>query len=36
LHHAPITFYGDRDDWKSMIFEQALAAQRNALCGLTG
>jgi len=29
-------FYGDRDDWKSMIFEQALAAQRNALCGLTG
>ena len=29
-------FYGDRDDWKQMIFEQALAHQRNALRGLAG
>jgi hypothetical protein len=29
-------FYGDRDDWKSMIFEQAVAAQRAALTGLQG
>jgi hypothetical protein len=29
-------FYGDQDDWKSMIVEQALAAQRNALRGLIG
>ncbi len=29
-------FYGDKDDWKSMIFEQAIAAERNALRGLAG
>jgi len=29
-------FYGDRDDWKSMIFEQGVAAQRAALTGLQG
>jgi len=29
-------FYGDKDDWKSMIFEQAIAAERNALQGLAG
>jgi hypothetical protein len=29
-------FYGDQDDWKGMIFEQALAAERNALRGLAG
>lgn len=28
-------FYGDRHDWKEMIFEQALAAERKALSGLT-
>ena len=27
-------FYGDRPDWKSMIFEQAFAAERGALRGL--
>jgi hypothetical protein len=27
-------FYCDRDDWKSMLFEQAVAAQRAALQGL--
>jgi len=29
-------FYGDKDDWKSMIFEQAIAAERSALRGLAG
>jgi len=29
-------FYGDRDDWKRMIFEQGAAAQRAALKGLQG
>ncbi len=29
-------FYGDADDWKDMIFEQAIDAQRRALRGLTG
>jgi hypothetical protein len=29
-------FYGDRDDWKSMVFEQGVAAQRAALTGLQG
>jgi uncharacterized protein DUF2817 len=29
-------FYGDKDDWKGMIFEQAVAAERNALRGLAG
>jgi hypothetical protein len=29
-------FYGDKDDWKSMIFEQSIAAERNALRGLGG
>jgi uncharacterized protein DUF2817 len=29
-------FYGDRDDWKAMIFEQGVAAQRAALTGLQG
>jgi hypothetical protein len=29
-------FYGDKDDWKGMIFEQAIAAERNALRGLDG
>jgi hypothetical protein len=29
-------FYGDRDDWKSIIFEQGVAAQRAALTGLQG
>jgi hypothetical protein len=29
-------FYGDKDDWKTMIFEQAIAAERNALRGLAG
>ncbi|HUK11165.1 MAG TPA: M14 family metallopeptidase [Stellaceae bacterium] len=27
-------FYGDKDDWKEMIFEQAFTHQRNALKGL--
>jgi hypothetical protein len=27
-------FYGDRDDWKSMLFEQGAEAQRRALAGL--
>ena len=30
------TFYGDADDWKDMIFEQAVDAQRRALRGLVG
>ena len=30
------TFYGDADDWKDMIFEQAMDAQRRALRGLAG
>ena len=30
------TFYGDADDWKDMIFEQAIDAQRRALRGLAG
>lgn len=30
------TFYGDADDWKGMIFEQAIDAQRRALRGLVG
>jgi hypothetical protein len=29
-------FYGDRDDWKDMILEQAIAVQRMALRGLAG
>ena len=29
-------FYGDKDDWKGMIFEQAVTHQRNALRGLAG
>ena len=29
-------FYGDTDDWKAMIFEQGVAAQRAALRGLQG
>jgi hypothetical protein len=29
-------FYGDKDDWKGMIFEQAITAERNALRGLAG
>ena len=29
-------FYGDADDWKDMIFEQAIDAQRRALRGLAG
>jgi len=29
-------FYGDKDDWKGMIFEQAIGAERNALRGLAG
>jgi hypothetical protein len=29
-------FYGDADDWKDMIFEQGLDAQRRALRGLGG
>jgi hypothetical protein len=29
-------FYGDKDDWKGMILEQALGHQRNALRGLAG
>jgi hypothetical protein len=29
-------FYGDADDWKDMIFEQAAEAQRRALAGLAG
>ena len=29
-------FYGDKDDWKSMVFEQAVAAERSALRGLAG
>jgi len=29
-------FYGDRDDWKRMIFEQGATAQRAALRGLQG
>ncbi len=29
-------FYGDTDDWKGMIFEQGVAAQRAALRGLQG
>jgi len=30
------TFYGDADDWKDMVFEQAVEAQRRALAGLAG
>ena len=30
------TFYGDVDEWKQLIFEQALDAQRRALAGLAG
>jgi Protein of unknown function (DUF2817) len=30
------TFYGDADDWKDMIFEQAIDAQRRAFRGLVG
>jgi uncharacterized protein DUF2817 len=30
------TFYGDADDWKDMIFDQAIDAQRRALRGLAG
>lgn len=30
------TFYGDADDWKEMVFEQAMDAQRRALSGLRG
>jgi hypothetical protein len=30
------TFYGDRDDWKEAVLEQALAAQRQAIAGLVG
>ncbi len=30
------TFYGDADDWKASIFEQAMDAQRRALAGLAG
>ena len=29
-------FYGDKDDWKTMIFEQAISAERNAFRGLAG
>jgi hypothetical protein len=29
-------FYGDADDWKDMVFEQAVALQREALRGLVG
>ena len=29
-------FYGDKDDWKQMIFDQAMATQRQALRGLAG
>jgi hypothetical protein len=29
-------FYGDKDDWKSLIFEQAIGVERNALRGLGG
>jgi hypothetical protein len=29
-------FYGDADDWKDMVFEQAVAAERSALKGLAG
>ena len=29
-------FYGDRDDWKEMVFEQGAAAQRAAIKGLRG
>lgn len=29
-------FYGDKDDWKQMIFEQAMTIQRHALRGLAG
>jgi len=29
-------FYGDRDDWKAMILEQGIGAQRAALRGLRG
>ena len=29
-------FYGDKDDWKAMILEQGVAAQRAALRGLQG
>jgi hypothetical protein len=29
-------FYGDRDDWKAMVFEQGVAAERAALTGLRG
>jgi hypothetical protein len=29
-------FYGDKDDWKDLIFEQAFLHQRNALKGLAG
>ena len=30
------SFYGDAADWKDMVFEQAMYAQRRALHGLTG
>jgi hypothetical protein len=30
------TFYGDVDEWKALIFEQAMDAQRRALAGLAG
>jgi hypothetical protein len=30
------TFYGDVDEWKELIFEQALDAQHRALAGLAG
>lgn len=30
------SFYGDAADWKDMVFEQAMDAQRRALHGLTG
>jgi Protein of unknown function (DUF2817) len=29
-------FYGDKDDWKEMVFEQGIEAQRRALTGLQG
>jgi len=29
-------FYGDADDWKGMVFDQGIAAQRSALRGLAG
>lgn len=30
------TFYGETDDWKERVFEQAVEAQRRALAGLAG